>query len=35
LIFDPTTDPWTVIHVGGHHPLFYDGYGALCDYLAS
>jgi hypothetical protein len=35
LIFDPTTDPWTVLHVGGHHPLFYDGYGALCDYLAS
>jgi hypothetical protein len=35
LIFDPTTDPWTVLHVGGHHPLLYDGYGALCDYLAS
>jgi hypothetical protein len=35
LIFDPTTDPWTVLHVGGHHPLFYDGYGALCDYLAA
>jgi len=35
LIFDPTTDPWTVLHVGGHHSLFYDGYGALCDYLAT
>jgi hypothetical protein len=35
LIFDPTTEPWTVLHVGGHHPLFYEGYGALCDYLAS
>jgi len=35
LIFDPTTDPPTVLHVGGHHPLFYEGYDALCDYLAS
>jgi hypothetical protein len=35
VIFDPNTDPWTVYHVAGHHPLFYDGYGALCAYLAS
>jgi hypothetical protein len=35
LIFDPTTDPWTVLHIAGRHPLFYEGYAALCDYLAS
>lgn len=35
LIFDPTKDPPTVLHVGGHHPVFDGGYGPLCDYLAS
>jgi hypothetical protein len=34
LTADFTTNPWTVIHEGGHHPLFHDGYGALCEYLA-
>jgi hypothetical protein len=35
VIFDPSTDPWTILHVGGHHPLLFDGYGALCAYLAA
>jgi hypothetical protein len=35
LIVDFTTDPPTVLHVGGHHPVFDDGYGALCEYFAS
>jgi hypothetical protein len=35
VIFDPSTDPWTVYHVAGLHQFFYDGYGALCAYLAS
>lgn len=35
LTIDFTTDPWTVLHEGGPHPLFHDGYGPLCDYLAS
>lgn len=35
LIADFSTDPPTVLHEGGSHPLFHDGFGALCDYLAS
>jgi hypothetical protein len=35
LTIDFTTDPWTILHEGGPHPLFHEGYGALCDYLAS
>jgi hypothetical protein len=35
ITIDFTTDPWTVLHEGGPHPLFHEGYGALCDYLAS
>lgn len=32
---DFSTDPPTVIHEGGPHPLFHDGYGPLCQYLAN
>ena len=32
---DFSTEPPTVIHEGGPHPLFRDGYGPLCEYLAS
>ncbi len=32
---DFSADPPTVIHEGGPHPLFHDGYGPLCRYLAS
>jgi hypothetical protein len=35
LTIDFSTDPWTVVHEGGKHPLFHDGYGALCAYLSS
>ena len=35
ITIDFTTDPWTVLHEGGPHPLLHEGYGALCDYLAS
>jgi hypothetical protein len=35
ITIDFTTDPWTVVHEGGPHPLFHEGYGALCEYLAS
>jgi hypothetical protein len=35
ITIDFTTDPWTVIHEGGPHPLFHGGYGPLCDYLSS
>jgi hypothetical protein len=35
LTIDFTTDPWTVLHEGGPHPLYHGGYGPLCDYLAS
>jgi len=35
LVADFSTDPPTVFHEGGPHPQFHDGYGALCDYLAS
>jgi hypothetical protein len=35
ITIDFTTDPWTVLHEGGPHPLFHSGYGPLCDYLAS
>jgi hypothetical protein len=35
ITIDFTTDPWTVLHEGGPHPLFHEGYGALCAYLAS
>ena len=35
ITIDFTTEPWTVLHEGGPHPLFHEGYGALCDYLAS
>jgi hypothetical protein len=35
LTIDFTTEPWTILHEGGPHPLFHDGYGALCAYLAS
>jgi hypothetical protein len=32
---DFTTDPWTVLHSGGPHPLVFEGYGALCEYLST
>ena len=35
ITIDFTTDPWTVLHEGGPHPLFHDGYAGLCAYLAS
>lgn len=35
ITIDFTTEPWTVLHEGGPHPFFHEGYGALCDYLAS
>jgi hypothetical protein len=35
LTVDFSTDPWTVIHEGGPHPFFHDGYGPLCDYLST
>jgi hypothetical protein len=35
ITIDFTTDPWTVLHEGGPHPLYHGGYGQLCDYLAS
>ena len=35
LTIDFTTDPWTVLHEGGPHPLFHGGYAPLCAYLAS
>jgi hypothetical protein len=35
ITIDFTTEPWTVLHEGGPHPLFHEGYGALCQYLAS
>jgi hypothetical protein len=35
LTIDFTTEPWTVLHEGGPHPLFHNGYEALCAYLAS
>ena len=35
LTVDFTMDPPTVLHMGGHHPVFDSGYGALCEYLAS
>ncbi len=35
VVVDFSTDPPTVFHEGGHHPLLYTGYGPLCDYLSS
>jgi hypothetical protein len=35
ITIDFSTDPWTVVREGGPHPFIHDGYGALCDYLAS
>ena len=35
LTIDFTTEPWTVVHEGGPHPLFHEGYGALCAYLGA
>jgi hypothetical protein len=35
ITIDFTTDPWTVLHEGGPHPLYHGGYGPLCDYLSS
>jgi hypothetical protein len=35
LVADFSTNPPAVLHEGGKHPLFHDGFGALCDYLAS
>jgi hypothetical protein len=35
ITIDFSTDPWTVVHEGGPHPFFHDGYGALCAYLSS
>jgi hypothetical protein len=32
---DFTTDPPTISREGGPHPFLHDGYGVLCDYLAS
>ena len=27
ITIDFTTDPWTVLHEGGPHPFFHEGYG--------
>lgn len=35
ITIDFSTDPWTVIHEGGPHPFFHEGYAALCAYLGS
>ena len=35
ITIDFTTEPWAVLHEAGPHPLFHEGYGALCHYLAS
>lgn len=35
ITIDFSTDPWTVVHQGGPHPFFHEGYGPLCDYIAS
>lgn len=35
LTLDFSTDPWTVVHEGGPHPFFHEGYGPLCEYLSS
>jgi hypothetical protein len=32
---DFTTDPITITREAGPHPFLHDGYGVLCDYLAS
>jgi hypothetical protein len=34
IIFDFSTDPFTVIHIGGPHPAFFGDVAGLCDYLA-
>jgi hypothetical protein len=34
LIYDTSTDPPTVIHIGGPHPAFFGDVAGLCDYLA-
>jgi hypothetical protein len=34
IILDFSTDPPTVVHEGGPHPLFHGGFAPLCDYLA-
>ena len=34
LIFDVSTDPPTVTHIGGPHPAFFGDVAGLCDYLA-
>ncbi len=35
VVADFSTDPPTIFHEGGHHPLLHQGYGPLCDYLSS
>jgi hypothetical protein len=34
IIFDVSTDPPTVIHIGGPHPGFFGDVAGLCNYLA-
>jgi hypothetical protein len=34
IIFDFSTDPSTVIHIGGPHPAFFGDVAAFCAYLA-
>ena len=34
IVVDNSTDPPTVLHIGGPHPAFYGDVAALCDYFA-
>jgi hypothetical protein len=34
IIIDFSTEPWTVLHVGGPHQQFFGDVAGLCDYLA-
>ena len=34
IIYDDSTTPPTVIHIGGPHPAFFGDFGPICDYLA-
>ena len=35
IVVDFSTEPWTVLHVGGPHQQFYGDVAALCGYFAS
>jgi len=35
ILMDVSSDPPTVIHVGGPHPQFFGDVASLCDYLAA